>query len=213
MSVTVVALTGGIAAGKTTVTDVFTDAGIAVVDADQVARDAVAPASEALAAIATRFGREVLHSDGSLNREALGQIVFNSPADREALNQIVHPAVWKLSRDAFAVHSKASPDVPLVYAVPLLAESNRVDEFDAVIVVDAPAELRMRRLIKYRGMSEKEASSRIKAQATDEQRRAIADVLIDSSRSVDDTQTAARKCADALWAAWPDSLDTLPARF
>lgn len=213
MSVTVVALTGGIAAGKTTVTDVFTDAGIAVIDADQVARDAVAPGSEALAAIATRFGREVLHADGSLNREALGQIVFNSPADRESLNQIVHPAVWKLSRDAFAAHSEANPGVPLVYAVPLLAESNRIDEFAAVIVVDAPGELRMRRLVENRGMSEDEASSRIGAQATDEERRAIADVVIDSSRSVTDTQTAAKECADALWAAWPDCLDTLPARF
>jgi len=142
--VTVVALTGGIAAGKTTVTDVFRAKGITVIDADLIAREAVAPGTPALTEVVKRFGAEVLHQDGSLDRQALAEVVFGDDQARADLNAIVHPEVWRLSREQFATHETQHPSVPLVYAVPLLAESGRTEEFDAVIVIDAPASQRTR---------------------------------------------------------------------
>lgn len=210
---TVVALTGGIAAGKTTVTDVFRAKGIAVVDADVIAREAVAPGTPALTEVVKRFGTDVLHQDGSLNRQALGELVFGDDQARADLNAIVHPEVWRLSREQFAAHETTHPNVPLVYAVPLLAESGRTDEFDAVIVVEAPASQRVARLVESRGMSQEEAQSRVDAQVSDEARREIADVVLDSSVSTEETAKSAAALADALISAWPDELNSLPTRF
>lgn len=210
---TVVALTGGIAAGKTTVTDVFRAKGIAVVDADVIAREAVAPGTPALTEVVKRFGTDVLHQDGSLNRQALGELVFGDDQARADLNAIVHPEVWRLSREQFAAHETTHPNVPLVYAVPLLAESGRTDEFDAVIVVEAPATQRVARLVESRGMSQEEAQSRVDAQVSDEARREIADVVLDSSVSTEETAKSAAALADALISAWPDELNSLPTRF
>lgn len=210
---TVVALTGGIAAGKTTVTDVFRAKGIAVVDADVIAREAVAPGTPALTEVVKRFGTDVLHQDGSLNRQALGELVFGDDQARADLNAIVHPEVWRLSREQFAAHETTHPNVPLVYAVPLLAESGRTDEFDAVIVVEAPASQRIARLVESRGMSQEEAQSRVDAQVSDEARREIADVVLDSSVSTEETAKSAAALADALISAWPDELNSLPTRF
>jgi dephospho-CoA kinase len=201
--VTVVALTGGIAAGKTTVTDVLRSHGIAVVDADILARDAVAPGSPGLARIVEGFGSEVLSDDGQLDRALLAQKVFDDGDARERLNRIVHPEVHRLSIEAFAAHERKHPDVPLVYAVPLLVESGRVDEFDAVVVVHTPREERISRLVEHRGMALAEATARVDAQATDAERLGAADVVLDAAHSAVHTQQAAEALADALWTTWP----------
>jgi dephospho-CoA kinase len=211
--VTVVALTGGIAAGKTTVTDVFRAKGITVVDADLIAREAVAPGTPALTSVVKRFGTDVLHQDGSLDRAALAEVAFSDEQARADLNAIVHPEVWRLSNERFRAHAVEHPDVPIVYAVPLLAESGRTNEFDAIIVVDAPASQRVARLIESRNMSAEEAQSRVDSQASDDDRRRIADIVLDSSVSVESTVAAASALADALIAAWPKGLSTIATRF
>ncbi len=208
--VTVVALTGGIASGKTTVTRVLEAEGVVVIDADQLARDAVAPGSLGLDAVVTRFGAGVLDQSGALRREALGKLVFGDSEALSALNAIIHPEVWRLSQEAFGRHFAHHPDVPLVYAVPLLAESDRAGEFDLVVLVDAPEEQRVQRLVSDRGMTGEEATARVKAQASDIERRAISDVVIDASVSTAHTEQAARELAHALWKAWPDKLETIP---
>lgn len=210
---TVVALTGGIAAGKTTVTDVFRAKGIAVIDADVLAREAVAPGTPGLTEVVKRFGTDVLHQDGRLDRAALAEIVFGDDLARADLNAIVHPEVWRLSNEQFEAHERSHPTIPLVYAVPLLAESGRTDEFDAVIVIDAPASMRVARLVELRNMAKSEAQSRVAAQVTDEERRQIADIVLDSSVSVEETAKSAAALADALIEAWPDRLGSLPTRF
>jgi len=206
----IVALTGGIAAGKSVVADTLSAHGIVVIDADQVARDVVEPGSPALERIAEVFGEQVIGADGRLDRAALGEKVFSDPAAREHLNDIVHPAVWQRSQDQFENHLREHPEVPLVYAIPLLAEGSRVNEFDLVVLVDAPAQVREARLVRKRGMSETEASSRVSAQASDEERRAIADVVIDSSAELSDTQAQARTLAALLLEHWPDTLSAIP---
>lgn len=210
---TVVALTGGIAAGKSLVCDVLSQHGVRVVDADQVARDVVQPGMPALEAIAKRFGPDVLQPDGSLDRQALGQLVFADQAAREDLNAIVHPAVWQESHRLFSEHGAEYPAVPLVYAVPLLVEGNRVDEFDLVIVVHAPRETRVARLVDHRGMSHDDAVARVDAQATDEERLSIADVVLHSGDTEDQTRSDAIRLATLLVEHWPDGLEALPAAF
>lgn len=209
---TVVALTGGIASGKSTVSTLLESRGIRVVDADILARNAVAPGSPGLDAVVDRFGSGVLTPSGELDRTALGAIVFADPAARHDLNGILHPEIGRLSREQLAEHSHTHPETPLVYAVPLLAETGRQGEFDLVVVVDAPAEARQKRLIDFRGLEPEEAQRRVAAQATDDARREIADVLVDSSRDEATTKKAADELADWLWATWPDRLREIPRR-
>jgi dephospho-CoA kinase len=209
--VTVVALTGGIAAGKTTVTDVLTARGVAVVDADVLAREAVTQGSPALQTIVKAFGAGVLDADGSLDRTQLARKVFADSQAREVLNAIVHPEVHRLSHEAFAAHERDYPDVPLVYAVPLLVESGRTNEFDAIVVVHAPRESRIARLVETREMAPEEATARVDAQASDKERLSTADCVLDSSRSLNDTRVASEALADALWSVWPD-VSKLPTR-
>ena len=206
----VVALTGGIAAGKTAVSDELVASGIRVIDADQLARDVVAVGSPALAAIAERFGPEILTRTGELDRSALGALIFADPVARADLNAIVHPAVSERSTQLFAHHAGAHPDQPLVYAVPLLVETGRADEFDLVVVVDAPASMRVERLVATRGMTPEDAQSRVSSQATDQERLDAADVVIDASESLESTTTQAQLLASALKAHWPNSLEAIP---
>ena len=210
---TIVALTGGIAAGKSTVSDRLADHGIIVIDADQVARDVVEPGTDTLASVVERFGAGVANLDGSLNREALGQIVFSDQAARQALNDIVHPAVRRRSAELFEQANRDRPEKVVVYAVPLVAEARGRDEFDLIVVVHAPREQRISRLVEYRGMTEAEATARVDAQATDDQRLAIADVVVESSGEPADTVVAADQLAAALIAHWPDDLGHMPTRF
>ena len=187
-----VALTGGIASGKSTVARRLAEHGAVIVDADQVARDVVAPGEPALARIAESFGPGVLAADGSLDRAALGAIIFRDPESRQTLNAITHPAVWQRAKELFAA---ADPGAVVVYDVPLLVEAGRTDEFDLVVVVHAATETRIGRMIEQRGMSREEALHRLNSQATDTDRFAIADVVIDADGSLEETLAQ----SDALW--------------
>jgi len=189
-------LTGGIASGKSTVARRLAEHGAVVVDADLLAREAVAPGSPGLAAIADAFGPEMLQADGSLDRAALGAIVFRDAEARATLNGITHPEVARLSRARFEAAFAEDPDAMVVYDVPLLAESRGSGEFERIIVVHAPADERVRRMVEYRGMERAEAERRVAAQATDEDRLAIADDVIDASGTLEQTLDA----TDELWA-------------
>ncbi|PPG90010.1 dephospho-CoA kinase [Rathayibacter rathayi] len=189
------ALTGGIASGKSTVARRLAEHGAVVVDADVLARQVVEPGEPALAAIIERFGPAVIRSDGALDRAALGTIIFSDAVARADLNAITHPAVTLRSQRLFAEAAAADPDVVVVYDVPLLAEGRGAREFDEVVVVHAPQRTRIERLVALRGMTEEQARARVSSQASDEERLALADVVIDSSGTLD--ETLAR--TDALW--------------
>jgi dephospho-CoA kinase len=192
-----IGLTGGIASGKSVVAQRLAERGAVVVDADVLAREVVEPGTPALAAIADRFGASVIAADGSLDRPALGAVIFSDPTERLALNAITHPAVWKRARELFAAAERADPDAIVVYDVPLLVEAagDRPITFDLVVVVNASAETRMRRLVELRGLTESEARHRLSSQASDADRLAIADVVIESGGALDDTLAQ----ADALY--------------
>ena len=192
---TLLALTGGIASGKSTISRMLAEKGAVIVDADAIVREVQAPGSSVLAAIAAEFGPEVLRPDGSLDRPALGARVFGHPERLAALNALVHPAVREESQRRFRAALSADPGALVVYDVPLLAESRGTDEWDLVVVAHAPAELRVRRLVDQRGLSEAEARARVAAQAGDDERLALADVVIDTAGDMD----ATRRQVDELW--------------
>jgi dephospho-CoA kinase len=195
----VIGLTGGIASGKTVVARRLEELGATRVDADQLARDVVAVGTPGLAAITERFGVDVIAADGTLDRAALGAVIFRDPDARLALNAITHPAIRELSSRLFAEASDRDPNAVVVYDVPLLAEALRdpgYHRFDLVVVVDASTEIRVRRLVQLRGLTREEALHRLNSQATDTERLAIADVVIDSNGTLEETIEQ----ADALWA-------------
>lgn len=194
---TVIALTGGIASGKSTIGRRLAELGATRIDADQLARDAVAPGTPGLARVTERFGADrILTAAGELDRAALGAIVFQDAAALQDLNGIVHPEVARLYAAAVAGARAANPDGLIVYEIPLLAETGRAGEFDLVVVADAPEGVRIARMVELRGMTEDDARRRIAQQATAEERRAIADVVIDTSGTEADTLAQ----VDALWA-------------
>lgn len=194
----IIGLTGGIAAGKSTVSGRWAEHGAVVVDADRLARDAVAPGSPGLEQVAERFGPSVIAADGTLDRPALGAVVFSDPAARKDLEAITHPEVWRLAQAAFDAAEQADPDAVVVYDVPLLTEArgSRPLRFDAVVVVDAPAAMRIERLVQHRGMSRQEAERRVGAQASDADRLALADHVVDATGTLEDTV----RSADQVWA-------------
>jgi dephospho-CoA kinase len=197
-SVQVIALTGGIASGKSTVSARLAEHGAVIVDADKLAREVVEPGQPALEQIVAEFGQAVLEPDGSLNRPALGAIVFSDDAARHRLNEITHPAVWRRARELFEAAAAADPDAIVIYDVPLLVEASadRPLHFDSVVVVNARREERLRRLMAERGLSQTEAEARLGAQASDEQRLAVADVVLDNDGTREDLMVA----VDQLWA-------------
>ncbi|WP_431072008.1 dephospho-CoA kinase [Microbacterium phyllosphaerae] len=190
-----IALTGGIASGKSTIARRLAERGAVVVDADQIVRDVQAPGTPVLAAIAETFGAEVIAADDSLDRAALGAKVFGDADHLARLNAIVHPAVRAESQRRFDEAMSADPEAVVVYDVPLLVEARVDDPWDLIVVAHAPVEERRRRLVEIRGMAERAAQERIDAQVSDERRLAIADVVIDTSGSLD--QTLAQ--TDDLW--------------
>jgi len=190
-----IGLTGGIASGKSVVAARLAEHGAIVVDADRVAREVVEPGTPALARIAQEFGDGVIASDGSLDRAALGALIFSEPEKRAALNAITHPAVGVRSKELFAAAAAADPNAIVVYDVPLLVDAGRADEFDMIVVVNASTETRVSRMMQLRGMTRDEAMHRINSQATDTERLAIADVVIDANGTL--AQTLEQ--ADALW--------------
>jgi dephospho-CoA kinase len=196
--VLLVGLTGGIASGKSVVAARLGEHGAVVVDADRIAREVVEPGTPALRRIAEEFGPDVIAADGTLDRAALGAIVFADEAARRILNGITHPAIRELSHRRFAEAEAADPDAIVVYDVPLLSEARGKDEFDVVVVVSAPEETRIERMMSLRGMSREEAMGRIRSQVPEEQRRALADILIDSGGTLDETLARADEVWDEL---------------
>lgn len=192
-----VGLTGGIAAGKSTVAARLTSLGAAVIDHDVLARQVVAPGTSGLEAVAEAFGPQVVTVLGELDRAALGAEVFTDAAARERLNAIVHPLVTEAARERESAAVAAGSTV-VVHDVPLLVETGQAGHFDEVVVVDAPAEMRVRRLVSSRGMTEAQAWARLAAQADDEARIEVADVVLDGSGSVAELDAQ----VDALWALW-----------
>jgi dephospho-CoA kinase len=177
-----IGLTGGIGSGKSTVAALLAARGALVVDADRIAREVVEPGTPGLAAVVAAFGPGVLTAEGSLDRPALASIVFADPGARARLDGIVHPLVRARAQELIA----AAPDhAVVVQDVPLLVETGQAGAHDLVLVVEADLETRVARL-GLRGLSEEDARARIAAQATDEQRRAVADVVLDNSGAPED---------------------------
>lgn len=192
--VLILGLTGGIASGKSTVSRAFAERGAVVIDADLIAREVVEPGTPGLAAVVAEFGEGVLRPDGSLDREALGKVVFADEAARARLSRILHPLIGGRSAELWAAAEAAGTQV-LVHDVPLLVESRLQDSYDEVIVVDVPPEVQLDRLVRLRGMDPVEAQQRIAAQATRAERLAAATHVIVNDGSLDDL-------ADAVQALW-----------
>ncbi len=187
-----IGLTGGIGAGKSTVSRAFAECGGVVVDGDVISREVVAPGTHGLAQLVEHFGDGILLDDGALNRPALAAIAFSDEDRRLKLNGIVHPLVARRRSELIAA---AAEDAVIVEDIPLLVESHMAPMFPLVVVVHADPEVRLRRLIEYRGFSEDDAKARIAAQATDEERRLVADIWLDNSGSEGELVERARE----LW--------------
>lgn len=186
-----IGLTGGVGSGKSTVANMLAQRGALVIDADALAREVVARGTDGLAEIVATFGDEVLAEDGSLNRPALAAIVFNDEEARARLNAITHP---RIAARTAQLMSAAEPGQVIVHDVPLLVESKLWPAYDLVVVVEADDGVRFERL-EARGMPAEEARRRMSTQASDEDRRAVADVVIDNSGSLQDLEAA----VEALW--------------
>jgi dephospho-CoA kinase len=187
-----IGLTGGIGSGKSTVARLLAEHGAHVVDADVLAREVVEPGTPGLAAVVEAFGPGVLTPDGALDRPALAGMVFGDPAARSRLDGIVHPLVRARAAETIAA---LPDDAVVVQDIPLLVETGQATAFDLVLVVEAEHETRVARLVR-RGLAEADARARIAAQATDAQRRAVADVVLDNSG----TPEALAEQVDRFWA-------------
>jgi dephospho-CoA kinase len=188
-----VGLTGGIGSGKSTVAGRLAEHGAVVIDADRLAREVVEPGTPGLAAVVDAFGPGILDESGSLDRAKLAGRVFKDDAAREILTSIVHPLIAERTGERMA---EAPADAIVVHDVPLLVENNLGPAYHLVIVVDAPVETRVSRVVRDRGMSEADARARIAAQATEQARRAAADVWLDNGGTVDEVLAE----VDSLWA-------------
>jgi len=204
-SMPLVALTGGIASGKSTIAARLAEHGAVVVDADQIVRDVQQPGTPVLSAIADRFGDQMLRDDGALDRAALGAAVFGDGEAVSALNAIVHPAVRAESERRFARAFEADPDAVVVYDVPLLAETRARDPWELVIVAHAPAQVRRQRLVEIRGLSVTDADARLASQVSDEDRLRLADVVIDTAGDLAHTHAQ----VDDLWESLPAMIATV----
>ena len=171
-----IALTGGIGSGKSTVARRWVELGATEIDADVLAREVVSPGSTGLALVAKQFGSEVLAADGTLDRAALAKIAFSSEENRKLLESILHPLIQQLALEKVEGLSGV-----IVYTIPLFVESNSKLKFDKVVTISCDEAVRVKRLVESRGMSEGEAISRISAQASDAQREAVSDIVIDSN--------------------------------
>jgi dephospho-CoA kinase len=186
-----VGLTGNIAAGKSTVAEVWRSLGATVIDADELARRAVDPGTPAHAAIAAEWGAEVMDAGGVLDRAALRRIVFSDPGARERLEQIVHPAVAGLREELYR-EAEARGEPVIVADIPLLFEVGLVDEFDVVVLVDAPEETRLARLVGDRGLDPSEAQKMIASQMSSALKRARADYVIENEGTLGEVRRRAR---------------------
>ncbi|RJO66105.1 MAG: dephospho-CoA kinase [Myxococcales bacterium] len=185
-------LTGGIASGKSTVAKMFAELGARRLDADALAKQATSPGQPAYEQIVEAFGREILQSDGTLDRRKLRRIVFADEALRERLNAIVHPAVMAATAEAFSLFEAGGASIAL-YEAALLVETGMYKLFNGLIVVDCPEAIRRRRLMARDGVSAEEAEQVFASQATDAERRQAADFIIDASGSLDRTRQQVRR--------------------
>ncbi|MGW6688887.1 dephospho-CoA kinase [Streptomyces sp. NPDC054961] len=192
-----VGLTGGIGAGKSEVSRLLAGYGAVVVDADRIAREVVEPGTPGLAAVVTAFGESMLTPQGELDRPRLGSVVFADPAQLKILNGIVHPLVGARSAE---LEAAAGPDAIVVHDVPLLAENGLAPLYDLVVVVDATAGTQLARLTALRGMAEEEARARMAAQATREQRLAVATLVIDNDGPLEALEPQVRTVWEELTA-------------
>ena len=176
-------LTGGIASGKSTVAAMLVELGAVLIDGDALAREVVARGTPGLAQVVAEFGSDLLTPEGDLDRAALGRIVFADEAARRRLEAITHPLIFERYAE---LEASAPSGALVVHDIPLLAESGRADTFDEVIVVDVPAQVQVDRMIRDRGWSREEAESRIAAQATREDRLAIATYVVDNTGTLDE---------------------------
>ncbi|MCB0885757.1 MAG: dephospho-CoA kinase [Propionibacteriaceae bacterium] len=186
-----VALTGGIASGKSFVADELTERGAVIVDADLLAREVVEPGTPGLAAVVARFGEDILGPGGALDRPKLAEVIFADAAARADLNAIVHPLVRARAEEI----EEGVADGVVVHVIPLLVEAGLVDGFDRVIVVDLPVEDQIRRLMARNGVTREQAEARVRAQATREERLAVADRIVDNAG--DPAATVAQ--VDEIW--------------
>ena len=198
-------LTGNIASGKSAVASLLTGLGATVIDADLLAREAVAPGTDGYKRVVAHFGAEIVSVDGTIDRPALRKRVFSDPLERDALNAIVHPAVGRL-RDARLAESRARHDEIVVSDIPLLFEVGLEHAFDGVILVDAPPALRLARLLRDRGLGEADAQAMIDAQWPSERKRAGATWVIDNDGS---REQLAMRVAD-LWRAMQSMTTSVP---
>jgi dephospho-CoA kinase len=187
-----IGLTGGIGSGKSTVSRLLEQRGAVIVDADAIAREVVAPGTPGLAAVVEAFGEGVVAPDGSLDRPALAAVVFADPDARKRLDAIVHPLVRARATEVAAA---APADAVVVNDVPLLVETGQAGSYDLVLVVEADPATRVARLVQ-RGLTAEDARARMAAQATDEQRRAVADVVLDNSGTPEELEAQ----VDRFWA-------------
>lgn len=187
-----IGLTGGIGSGKSTVSALLARRGAVIIDSDRIAREVVEPGTPGLAAVVEAFGPQVLTADGALDRPALAAVVFADPEARRTLDAIVHPLVRARAKELAAA---APAGAVVVHDVPLLVETGQAGSYDVVLVVEACPETRVARLVQ-RGLAETDARARIAAQATDEQRRAVAHVVLDNSGTPE--ELAAQ--VDRFWA-------------
>ncbi|GAA2304880.1 dephospho-CoA kinase [Actinomadura luteofluorescens] len=187
-----VGLTGGIGSGKSEVSKRLREHGAVVIDADRIAREVVEPGTPGLAAVVAEFGEDVLLPSGALDREKVGRIVFADPDRLAALNAIVHPLVGERMQELM---DAAPADAVVVYDVPLLAENGLAGMYDEVVVVDAPEEVQLDRLVARRGMTEEDARARMANQASRADRRAVATHVLDNSGTLTDLKTQ----IDTLW--------------
>lgn len=178
-----IGLTGGIASGKSTVSGLLKELGAVLIDADVIAREVVAKGTPGLEQVVAEFGPDLLTGDGHLDRPKMGALVFGDESARKRLEAIVHPLVFERIVE---LEQGAGPGDVIVHDIPLLAETANAYDFDAVIVVDAPEEVQVERMVRDRGWTEDEARSRIAAQATREQRLAIATYVVENTGTLED---------------------------
>ncbi len=191
-----VGLTGGIASGKSTVARMFANLGACVIDADDGARAVVEPGGEIVRKLAQRFGKDILHPDGSLDRQRLRELVFDDPLARGELEAQLHPAIWSWMMSSSARAQEENPDKYQILVIPLLVETGLQIHVDRVLVVDCPVEVQEQRLMNRDAETADSVQRMIAAQATREQRLEIADDVLDSSQPIEDMQIAVNALHD-----------------
>jgi len=202
--VLLIGLTGGIASGKTLVSDAFAAFGVPVIDADLLARDVVAPGSKGLKQLLDHFGTSILNADQSLNRAALREIIFTNPEHRKTVDNTLHPLIRERSDQQISKASKQG-HAYAVYAIPLLVETGQTERFDRIIVVDVPTEVQISRLVQRDNSSREEAQAILSAQASRDERLSVADEIIDNTGTKEQTLNRVRELHKAFRKAFNEA--------